>query len=114
MLIKRYNRCIALLLAIALIITIAVIPQPTYAESNLQKSEALSLNDVYKIYENSCDEISLISSDENQLVYDVTIDTGDGEKIISHITASVDNNGNQTLDIREKGKRNIITIDSVS
>lgn len=76
------------------------------------KAEALSLNDVYKIYENNCDTISLISSEKNQLVYDVTNETENGEIIIFHITASVDNNGHQTLDILENGKRDIVTIDS--
>lgn len=112
MLIKKHNKYIALLLVIVLGITIALSPRLTFAESNPQKTEALSLNDIYKIYENNCDTISLISSEKNQLTYDVTNDTEDGEIIISHITASIDNNGQQTLDISENGKRDIVTIDS--
>lgn len=111
---KKQNNCIALLLVIILNITAILPSNPTFTKSSFQKTKTLSLKDIYKIYENNCDAIQLISSNKKQLIYSITNYTVNGEKITSHIEASIDNIGQKILKISENNKQDIVTIDTAN
>lgn len=110
--VMKVNKTISLVVAIVMMISTVLTPTISFASDNSNVKDPVTLQEVYNIYEENCDLVTLVSETENRLIYDVQIKDIDGGVINSEIEATINAQGNQVLDITEGEKREIVTIDS--
>lgn len=109
---RRINSVLVWLIALTLCFVNVLSTQISYANEsnrNFKNNSTPTLSDMYNMYSDNCYKTVLVNKEKNKLEYDVVNTLENGSLVTSHIVATIDEQGNQILNITEGEKHDVLT-----